>query len=1159
MTQYYVSPSGNAGNNGLTASTPKPTVASVLALGVGGGDVINLLPGVYTEQVNLTGINGASGNHLIIKAHDSNNRPQFYQIGANKSYHFLMNNCNYITLDGIIVGPPTSPHQPHNFVTFSPSSGPVSNIIIQNSETRWCSVYWGIIALNNTNNTVSYVTVRNNYFHDTTGNAAAYNETVTFAGNCHHILIENNTLERIFAIGIDFIGGGVGAPFYPGKTPSYVIVRNNTIKNVSGADASPGVAIKFDGLGTNAIVEGNYTEHCTGLVTGVEPTLDPDKLPDKQKYIIVRNNVFNSLNSIYTNNKGVEWGMGSNGMDTVVHTYEAKVTHSILAHNVIRGRFAAVGLWRAENTAVINNVIESNASGSFYMSDVLTRDEPLDPSTNYHNTNMFNGNPQIYRYYGSEEAYWNTLATLHVTHPNFDADSFTGAPTYTNTAANNWKLTSTSNGYGLAEPIALATNSGTNSTTLIVDRIYAFSDGYGLITGDTIEINNVEAVITGINYGTSTITLNTGLTWNIGDAVYWGYDTPNPSIGIIEPGSQGIVVNANAGQDQIVIDTDNNGSQTVNLNGTGSTASGSTIESWEWSTTGGVIIPDGATTSAVFPVGDYVVTLLVTDNLGNTDTDTVNISVTQITSDPCDSNQLTNGNFALNNYTGWTTYSNAPVGNSDPCVTNVLTNGNFATNDLTGWTFVSGGASSASAATGAAVMTISGATSSTQLMQTGISVTTGQQYTLKFDAKCASGTNQFETAMIQNSGFFNNVGIGYQTTSLTTTMQTFEYTFIATLTEADTRLRFYFPGTTNGTITIDNVCFGLTSEVSGDTFSASTGKSVATLSGNASTAYLQQTGINITSGGLYGLSFTASGTAGEEVTVTVLIDGGANLGLTETFVLAAGTQTLNYQFVANASSANAKVYFNFVGVIGTVNIDNVCLGQIISGTLAADFSYSPLSPTNVDNVVFTDLSTSTNPISTWTWNFGDGSPGSSLQNPTHNFASIGTYNVSLTVTNGDGNSNTTKQITVSFPEIFNELPNYTGKYIIDKYGNVRETTMSSKLSELFNTMNVAGMVHIVYNVFTGLGLIYEPVNQQYLYFNIDSGDYIIENAAGTTIDSGTSALLATFGTAHAIEMGVVRAESYWNAYQTEQNTLYGVATEALPSVLSDQITKVGTI
>ncbi len=66
-------------------------------------------------------------------------------------------------------------------------------------------------------------------------------------------------------------------------------------------------------------------------------------------------------------------------------------------------------------------------------------------------------------------------------------------------------------------------------------------------------------------------------------------------------------------------------------------------------------------------------------------------------------------------------------------------------------------------------------------------------------------------------------------------------------------------------------------------------------------------------------------------------------------------------------------------------------------------------------VEFTDTSTfiAGCPIVSWSWSFGDGSPTSSAQSPDHSFPSQGTtYQVTLTVTNGSGFSNSmTKAVT----------------------------------------------------------------------------------------------------------------------------------------------------
>ncbi len=82
----------------------------------------------------------------------------------------------------------------------------------------------------------------------------------------------------------------------------------------------------------------------------------------------------------------------------------------------------------------------------------------------------------------------------------------------------------------------------------------------------------------------------------------------------------------------------------------------------------------------------------------------------------------------------------------------------------------------------------------------------------------------------------------------------------------------------------------------------------------------------------------------------------------------------------------------------------------------ASFSYSPNSPTTEDTIDFADDSTDPDGnISSWSWDFGDGST-STLQNPSHNYTSSGTYTVYMTVEDDDGDSDTvTKDISVSSP------------------------------------------------------------------------------------------------------------------------------------------------
>jgi PKD repeat protein len=85
----------------------------------------------------------------------------------------------------------------------------------------------------------------------------------------------------------------------------------------------------------------------------------------------------------------------------------------------------------------------------------------------------------------------------------------------------------------------------------------------------------------------------------------------------------------------------------------------------------------------------------------------------------------------------------------------------------------------------------------------------------------------------------------------------------------------------------------------------------------------------------------------------------------------------------------------------------------------ADFAGTPQSGAAPLTVTFIDNSTGTAPL-TWVWDFGDGNPeNSTTQSPVHTFANVGTYNVSLTVSNIAGSNTTIKTcyITVTPPPV----------------------------------------------------------------------------------------------------------------------------------------------
>lgn len=77
----------------------------------------------------------------------------------------------------------------------------------------------------------------------------------------------------------------------------------------------------------------------------------------------------------------------------------------------------------------------------------------------------------------------------------------------------------------------------------------------------------------------------------------------------------------------------------------------------------------------------------------------------------------------------------------------------------------------------------------------------------------------------------------------------------------------------------------------------------------------------------------------------------------------------------------------------SVNVKNPCP--------TAEFACSPVDPNIQVAVNFVDQSSDDEYITSWSWDFGDGTT-STLQSPTHTFGQKGSHEITLTVTDNDG-------------------------------------------------------------------------------------------------------------------------------------------------------------
>jgi len=102
--------------------------------------------------------------------------------------------------------------------------------------------------------------------------------------------------------------------------------------------------------------------------------------------------------------------------------------------------------------------------------------------------------------------------------------------------------------------------------------------------------------------------------------------------------------------------------------------------------------------------------------------------------------------------------------------------------------------------------------------------------------------------------------------------------------------------------------------------------------------------------------------------------------------------------------ANAKKALDAAGCTG------------VSCDIVADFSQSTTAGCAPLAVTFTDQSTGTG-INAWSWDFGDGSPLSTAQNPSHGYAVAGSYTVTLTAFSNTCSDSVTKSALITVSDV----------------------------------------------------------------------------------------------------------------------------------------------
>ena len=499
---------------------------------------------------------------------------------------------------------------------------------------------------------------------------------------------------------------------------------------------------------------------------------------------------------------------------------------------------------------------------------------------------------------------------------------------------------------------------------------------------------------------------------------------------------------------------------TVDFDATASTDPDGTIETYSWDFGEGNS-GTGVTTNHTFDTqGTYNVTLTVTDNNGNTATVTTAITV------------------------------NPEPGACVHAVDNGVLNGSFEEN-LSNWIYHNSGGGSASVSNVdpqhcdfSAKLDFTASGNNVQLYQQTVGLDANTDYTFSFTAK-ASTPRTIRVFLHKHTSPYNDYGLGTITANLTTEWQTFTYNFTSKGFSGSVnngRLRFWLVTAQPGdTMFFDNIVIQkegieppqpiapsiLTQPQDASAFIDQTATFSVSAQGTAPLQYQwQRDGQNIV--GATSASYTTDTLVATDNGALFSVDitnsvGTVTSSTTQLTVSVTPNQTPSASFSVNNSSGIAPLTVNFdasasVDSDGTIDsyswefgngetetgitpsytfntpgiytvsltvtdnegesdttTTNISVSAIGSQLPTAVFSATPLSGIAPLTVDF-DATASTDPdgtIETYSWDFGEGNSGTGVTT-NHTFDTQGTYNVTLTVTDNNGNAATmTTAITVN--------------------------------------------------------------------------------------------------------------------------------------------------
>jgi hypothetical protein len=128
-----------------------------------------------------------------------------------------------------------------------------------------------------------------------------------------------------------------------------------------------------------------------------------------------------------------------------------------------------------------------------------------------------------------------TLTEAEELYPKVFKNNYEFNPGWVDAKNGDFNLRSDSQSIDAGSHLTKTTSAGSSTTTIQVEDPYYFIDGYDLIDGDMIQVgSNSPVMVTNVDFGTKTLTVDTAISFNMGDFVSLAYNGDAPDLGPFE-------------------------------------------------------------------------------------------------------------------------------------------------------------------------------------------------------------------------------------------------------------------------------------------------------------------------------------------------------------------------------------------------------------------------------------------------------------------------------------------------------------------------------------------------------------------------------------------------------------------------------------------------